>query len=255
MTVLPSYLGGAPTPVVPSAPTLPGFNPLDGGALVFWNRPDNDGYSAITGYTVTLSQGGTLLRTLMLGVTDFTVLTGLTNGVTYDVTVKARNSVGVGPAATLSAVAAPAVAATLVSSVIPPVFPTSTDNGAQLVKRDLQIDFVTRRLVFVEGSPVFTTGAQAILQDVWLALGFMEGEWFLDQTVGVPMFRKILVKGVSLEEVKAIYRAKIISRKGINSVLTLDLDFDRSARTLRVAFRASTDVGQLASTRTTRIGG
>lgn len=254
MSLLPSYLGGVATPTTPGIPTLPGYSPLDGGALVFWNPPVDDGNSAILGYTVTLSQSGTLLRTFTLGVTDFVVLSGITNGVSYDVAIVARNAIGAGGGATVSVVSAPAVAGPVVSSIVPAA-PTVLDTGAQFVKRDLQIDFTNRRLVLVEGDLVFATAGQAILQDVWLALGFLQGEWFLDETVGVPMFQKILVKGANLEEIKAIYRAKIVSRRGVKTVLALDLVLDRAARTLKVSFRINSDVGALASSRTTRIGG
>jgi hypothetical protein len=228
---------------------------VDGGALVFWNAPANDGSSPITGYTVTVRQSGTLLRTVTLGVTDFTVLTGLTNGVSYDVAIAARNLIGTGATASLVVVPSTVTASPVVSSVPTPVVGAVVDTGGQNVKRDLQVNFATRRLVFVEGDLVFCMGAQAILQDVWLALGFFEGEWFLDETVGVPYFQAILVKGPNMDQVRSIYREKILSRRGVLTVLALTLDLDRPARTLAVAFRLNTDVGQLASSRVTRIGG
>lgn len=124
----------------------------------------------------------------------------------------------------------------------------SADNGGNKVRRDLKIDFVNRRLVVKEGSFVYVTGAEAIMQDVWLALGFFEGEWFLDLTKGFPYFRLVLVKNPNIDLIQAAYRDTILSRKGVKSLLALTLDFNRTQRSLAVSFRISTDVGVLAST-------
>lgn len=122
----------------------------------------------------------------------------------------------------------------------------AADSGAK-VFRDLKVDFLNRRLVVEEGALVFVTGAEAILQDVWLALGLFEGEWFLDLTVGFPYFRLVLVKNPNLDLIRAAYRDKILSRAGVKGLTSLDLTFNRANRALSVAFRLSTDVGELAS--------
>lgn len=254
MSTFPSLLGGAPTPTAPGVPTLFGFNAMDGAALVFWNVPADDGNASLVGYTVTVRQTGTLLQTLTLGVTDFAVVSGLTNGLAYDIRVAARNTVGAGPSASVTVVPAPARANAAVTGPVL-VAPSATPTGGENVKRDLEIDFTTKHLRFVEGGLVFATAGQAILQDVWLALGFFQGEWFLDLAVGVAYFRSILVKNPDLEKIRGIYRDKILSRLGVRSVLALHLAMDTTQRGLAVSFRINTDVGQLASARTLAIGG
>lgn len=57
----------------------------------FWYPPANPGSSAVTGYRLTL-QPGNLVYTF--GLTDYYMVTGLTNGQTYQTTIEATNDSG-----------------------------------------------------------------------------------------------------------------------------------------------------------------
>ena len=85
-----------PPPTVPGAPT--GVNATAGNAqaTVSFTAPASDGYSAITGYSVTSKPAGGV--DLNAGTTSTThTIDGLTNGKAYTFTVTATNSVGTGP--------------------------------------------------------------------------------------------------------------------------------------------------------------
>ena len=93
----------AVTPLaVPSAPTGVTATRGDGSAQVSWTAASPNG-TAITGYTVTGSPGGSCTTT---GTTC--TVTGLTNGTSYTFSVVATNAVGTGPASTPSAPVTPA---------------------------------------------------------------------------------------------------------------------------------------------------
>ncbi|HEY3924872.1 MAG TPA: fibronectin type III domain-containing protein [Acidothermaceae bacterium] len=97
-----------PAPTVPAAPTGANAVAGDGQATVSWTDPNNDGGSAITGYTVTTSPGGTTTH-----ATDTPVLiAGLTDGTSYTFTITATNSVGPSAESAASAAVIPAGAAT-----------------------------------------------------------------------------------------------------------------------------------------------
>lgn len=108
-----NVVGGSPLSA-PSNPvtiaTVPGFprnlsvGAGDESAILRWDAPVSDGGSPILGYQVTASDG--LHSPVVVFVTGTSVtLTGLTNGVTYTVSVMAKNAVGLGSQS--SAVATP----------------------------------------------------------------------------------------------------------------------------------------------------
>jgi surface protein len=80
--------------VAPTAPTITSATPGNGSAVVAFTAPTSDGGSAITGYEYRLDGGAWV----PVGSTSspFTI-TGLTNGTSYQVELRAVNGVGPGP--------------------------------------------------------------------------------------------------------------------------------------------------------------
>jgi Fibronectin type III domain/Pentapeptide repeats (8 copies) len=84
----------------PSAPTGVHAAPIDGGTAVSWSAPVSDGGSPITGYTVTAEDSHGCTTTGALSCT----VTGLRNGKSYFVKVRASNVVRLGKVARVSVV-------------------------------------------------------------------------------------------------------------------------------------------------------
>jgi hypothetical protein len=72
----------------------------DASATVSWAPPASTGNSPITGYTITASPGGLVLA--VAAVARSAVVSGLTNGRSYNFTVNATNALGTGPASAAS---------------------------------------------------------------------------------------------------------------------------------------------------------
>ncbi|NBR00134.1 MAG: hypothetical protein EBT97_06695 [Actinobacteria bacterium] len=83
------------TLTAPSAPQNVVATAGDGRAGVAWSAPLSNGGAAITGYTATAAAAGSATGTCTTTGTSC-IVPGLTNGVTYSVTVTATNSVGAG---------------------------------------------------------------------------------------------------------------------------------------------------------------
>ena len=103
----PSSVGSTTaTPVgAPSAPTNVTAVAGNGRATISWAAPTSDGGSPVTGYSVTLSPGSASCSTTV-GVDPnplTCIVSGLTDGITYAVSVVATNAQGSGPVAGSSA--------------------------------------------------------------------------------------------------------------------------------------------------------
>ncbi|HEY6786539.1 MAG TPA: DNRLRE domain-containing protein, partial [Trebonia sp.] len=100
---LPSLVVRYLPPTAPDAPSGVSALAGDGGTRVTWTPPDNQGdEQGVTGYTVqALNPDGSVAGQATTTGTS-AILTGLTDGTSYPVTVTATNAVGAGPAGTAS---------------------------------------------------------------------------------------------------------------------------------------------------------
>lgn len=108
-TGVPSEASAPVTPIgPPAAPTMGTPTQGDESAVVRWAAPANNGGAPVTGYVVRVYWGKTLVKTLNANaVARRLTVTGLSNGVTYTVSVSARNSKGVGTSSARSAAVTP----------------------------------------------------------------------------------------------------------------------------------------------------
>lgn len=87
-----------------------------------------------------------------------------------------------------------------------------------------------------------------IRQMIEAFLSFFLGEWFLDLTIGMPYFQRILIKNPSLIEVREHYRETLASVPGVKEILQLGVEYiDRAARKAGVNWIVNTDVGEIPS--------
>lgn len=100
-TLLPSdwALSGGVLVTVPGSPAVVVASPGEEYAAVSWTAPSFTGYGTITGYTATAMPGSRSCTT----TSDLTcIITGLSAGTTFTISVTASTVAGIGPAATAS---------------------------------------------------------------------------------------------------------------------------------------------------------
>jgi hypothetical protein len=103
-------------------------------------------------------------------------------------------------------------------------------------------------LVVTAGRPELASDTAAIAQAIRLRLQMLKGEWYLDESAGLPYFQEILVKNPNTAQIRKVIAERIEGTLGVSTLESLDLVFDRTARTLTVTFEVSTDTGELVDT-------
>ena len=89
---------GTPTPVPPTAPTISYIIPGNQSLFVSFAPPSSDGGAAITNYEYSTDGGTTWNRRAPASTSSPISITGLVNGTTYAVCIRALNSAGYGAA-------------------------------------------------------------------------------------------------------------------------------------------------------------
>lgn len=90
-------------------------------------------------------------------------------------------------------------------------------------------------------------GIEAIAQHIRIRLRFFLAEWFLDQRIGVPYYRQILIKVANENIVRETLSRVIIDTPGVASLEEFAFTFgitERQARKLLLDFLAKTDTGE-----------
>lgn len=112
----------AATPyTTPDAPTITGITPGNGQLSVAFTAPSSNGGAAISNYKFSTDGGTSFTAVSPVSTSSPILITGLTNGVTYDVQIKAVNIAGDG-----------AATATMQGTPVAPVSPSITVNPATL---------------------------------------------------------------------------------------------------------------------------
>lgn len=86
-------------------------------------------------------------------------------------------------------------------------------------------------------------GADKIAQEIKMNLLTFLGEWFLDETWGVPYLEDILIKNPRMSLVEAILREHIESVPDVEGITSFGLNWDRARRTLNINFACNTLLG------------
>ncbi len=124
------------------------------------------------------------------------------------------------------------------------LIPTDTTHTPELTAEQLAFVGVTDLLLDSDGDLditggrlSFTSGASGVAQAIKIRLQSFKGEWFADLESGLPYFESILVKNPNLAAVREYVRQAIISTPFVQSISSLELDFDRAARALTIDWR------------------
>ena len=98
-------------------------------------------------------------------------------------------------------------------------------------------------ITFGQGLSNFAFDSEAVAQNVKTRLLLILGEWFLDTTDGVPYLEQIFVKPADLQLVESILKSRIVDTKGVDSLNTFEMIFNRETRMLVIIASVNTIYG------------
>lgn len=90
----------------------------------------------------------------------------------------------------------------------------------------------------------------AIRQDVQQTLQFLMGEWFLNNTLGIPYLQTILAKNPDLDLIQSILQNAVLDVNGVTDLVAFEFDYDSQTRSLSVTLQAKTTNGTVISAQT-----
>lgn len=98
-------------------------------------------------------------------------------------------------------------------------------------------------ILIKDGDFLLIDNAERVAQQIKVKLLTFLGEWFLDNTWGVPYLEYILVKQPNQELIKQILSEQILSVDDVKSLNALELDYQVKVRTLIINYEVSTEYG------------
>lgn len=108
---------------------------------------------------------------------------------------------------------------------------------------DILLDNATHDVSIIEGNMFLTTGIQAKRQHVKQRLLFFAGEWFLDDSIGIPYIQQVMVKNPNPVIIDSLLKNTIITTPGFRQLDQFELDLEPDTRVLTLTFQAQTEDG------------
>ncbi len=110
---------------------------------------------------------------------------------------------------------------------------------------DVALNNETGDLYFTENGDLrLINGIYYVRQKISIRLKWFFQEWYLDETLGIPYFEKILIKNPNTLEIISYIKRQILLTDGVKEVTKFNLEFT-GERTLAINFEAKTDYGKL----------
>lgn len=108
---------------------------------------------------------------------------------------------------------------------------------------DIALDAKTHDLVIKDGDFLHIDNAERVAQQIKIQLLTWYGEWFLDITHGVPYLEYILVKNPNFTLIRQVLMEQIQKVTDVDSVDSLEIEYNAKARKIQVDFTVSTKYG------------
>lgn len=78
--------------------------------------------------------------------------------------------------------------------------------------------------------------SEYVAQKLKIKLSMFQGEWYLNNTAGMPYFQDILISNPNIDLIEDLYKASIRDTYGVSEIVEFNSFFDKSIRKFTVEF-------------------
>lgn len=105
------------------------------------------------------------------------------------------------------------------------------------MKNNLYLDPTTYDLILDSNFNlrVTNTYSQWLSQKIENTLKTLYGEWFANQTLGIPYFQTILKKQTNIDQVNIIFKNAIKNIEGVRNIIKFEPEYNTSTRTYTIS--------------------
>lgn len=103
--------------------------------------------------------------------------------------------------------------------------------------KDFKLIENTNNLKLQNFNFVFTQStSEYVQQKLKLKLSVFQGEWYLDNTLGINYFEQVFVKNPNINLIEDVFKAKILEVDEVDEILEFNLLFDKVLRKFIIDF-------------------
>ncbi len=114
--------------------------------------------------------------------------------------------------------------------------------------KDFKLIENTNNLEVTNHDFVFTdSDSEYVAQKLRMKLSIFEGEWYLDNTLGLPYFETIFVKNPNLDLIEDLYKIAIFEVDEVEEITEFSMIVEKSIRDLELDFRVRLVTGEIVS--------
>jgi hypothetical protein len=110
---------------------------------------------------------------------------------------------------------------------------------------DLLLGGTDHDISVVSADLSLVAGADEVAQHLGVGLRLFRGEWYLDDTAGVPYYQSFFVAGPNTRTIETTLRQEIQGDPDVDSLSEFGLELDRLTRKLYVSFIAESTYGDV----------
>ena len=112
--------------------------------------------------------------------------------------------------------------------------------------KNLYLNIATKDLEVENFNLKFTSdSSEHLSQKIENRLKLVYGEFFANETIGIPYFTEVLGKNVSVDDITVIFKQELLDINEVQEIVSFVVDFDSVNRELQIEFTVIGTSGEI----------